>query len=635
MAWYVLTFELNHLAIVDEVSGEEPNREWGPLFSETDWSIQLTRADFSGVDVRLNNYCNAPRRGDSAMISTAIEPEESTVTSLRTVIIKAGSLSLEDKVIRKLKAKLEATLMGDTQVCDILDCQSMNLSQSACIFLPELQQPFLYHISEAAYLGLQKVISTCHSILWVTSEESNDPANHLIQGFARCIRDENKTLRFITASLDRSRGLDSMIDKIMLVYRSAISDSAENFEREFGEKDGVILINRVVEADNITRHVYSKTTVQPAEPRPIGQDLMRPLKLRIAAPGMLDTLEFKDDLRVGLPLLDDEVEIEIKASGLNFRDILITLGQVTGDYLGGECAGLVMKAGSSARVRPGDRVYGFVEGSFATVGRCKSSWICPIPEDLSFAAAAALPTIYCTAHYALSHWARMKPGETILIHSAAGGFGQAVIQLAKLYGAEIYVTVGSDEKRQFLFDTYNIPKDHMFSSRSSSFAKGIKRMTKDRGVDVVINSLAGEALRLSWECVAPFGRFIEVGKKDVYNYGTLPMYQFAKNVTFACIDLVHMLDEDADLVGTILRSIIEMLRLGKIACPKPLHVYKSTDIEEAFRYMQSGKNIGKTVVEFNADDIVPVRSSSFVTETQSNCSQIDCSKHAANVDVRP
>ena len=244
---------------------------------------------------------------------------------------------------------------------------------------------------------------------------------------------------------------------------------------------------------------------------------------------------------------------------------------------------------SSSRIRPGDRVVGFVEGSFATVGRGKSSKFCTIPENFSFPAAAALPTIYCTAYYSLSHCARIEPGETILIHSAAGRFGQAVIQPAKLYGAEIYVTVGNDEKRQFLFDTYNIPKDPMFSSRSDSFAKGVKRMTNNRGVDVVINSLVGEALRSSWECIAPFGRFIEVGKKDVHNYVTLPMYQFAKNVTFICVDLVHLLEEQAELASALLKEVMEMLRSGKISGPEPLHIYNASQVEEAFRYMQSGK----------------------------------------------
>ncbi len=586
--------------------GQESNRNWGPLLNEADWSTCLSNAGFSGVDFSLGNHRDAPQRGGSAIISTAIETDNTKLLSLSTVIITVGSSVFESEMAIKLKAKLDTTFSIESQICDILDCPSIDLSQSVCVFLPEVQQPFLHGISEVAYRSLQTVISKCNALLWITSQHSEDPTNQLVQGFARCIREENKNLRFVTASLDCFRGAAFMIDKILLICRGAIFNTSENYEREFVEKNGMLFTNRVVEADIINRHVYCKTTVQPPQPKSLSQHQMHPLKLSISAPGMLDSLEFRDDMRTSLPLLDDEVEIEIKASGLNFRDVLIALGQVTGDSLGGECAGIVTKAGSNTCFCPGERVVGFVEGSFATVGRCKSSKICRIPENLSFAAATALPTIYCTAHYSLSHWARMKPGETILIHSAAGGFGQAVIQLAKLCGAEIYVTVGSEEKRRFLFETYNIPRDHMFSSRSDSFAKGIKRMTRNRGVDVVINSLAGEALRSTWECIAPFGRFIEVGKKDIYNYGTLPMYQFARNVTFACVDLVHLLEEQPELVGTLLKDVMEMLQMGKIAGPEPLHVYQSSQIEEAFRYMQSGKHMGKIVVEFKADDILPV-----------------------------
>ena len=602
-------------AVIDKVLGEEGNRRWGPLLSETDWGTCLSMTGFSGVDFSLGNHRDAPQRGGSAIISTAIEAEETVISPLNAVIIKIGSSAFEDEMINKLTSKLKATFSVDSRICDVLECQSIDLRQRVCVFLHELQQPFLYGVSEAAFSGLQKIISSCHSLLWVTGQYTEDPAKQLVQGFARCVREENKSLRFITASLDTSRGVPSVVDKILLVYKSSVLDTSEIFEREFLEKNGILHTNRVVEADTLNQHVHSKTTVQPPEPKPLSQSLMQHLKLSIATPGMLDTLEFKDDLRKSIPLLDDEVELEIRASGLNFRDVLIALGQVTGDNLGGECAGIVTRVGSSTHLRPGDKVVGFVEGSFATFGRSKSSSICMMPENLSFAAAAALPTIYCTAHYSLSRWARMKPGETILIHSAAGGFGQAVIQLAKLYGAEIYVTVGSDEKRQFLFDNYNIPKDHMFSSRSNSFAKGVKRMTRNRGVDVVINSLAGEALRSSWECIAPFGRFIEVGKKDVYNYGILPMYQFAKNVMFACVDLVHLLEEEAELAGTLLMEVMEMLRLGKIAGPEPLNVFKASQVEEAFRYMQSGKSIGKIVVEFNDDDIVPVRPCPFVAKS--------------------
>lgn len=592
--------------IINGVLGEEDNRQCGPLLDKTDWSDCLTKAGFSGIDFSLDNHLDAPQRGGSALVSTAVGLTEATILSPDIAIITSGNPTLEVELASKLKANLDDTLLVRSRLHDILDCRSLDLNQSICIFLAEIEHPFLQGICEAAYHGLQKMISACQTLLWVTSHDTQDPSYQLVQGFARCIRQENKALRFITASLDTSRGPAAIADRIALILQKVVLDPAEYFERELIERNGILLINRVIEADAINQQVQFKTTTQPPKPEPFSRGRKHLLKLSIASPGMLDTLQFVDDLRNKASLSDDELEIEIKAAGLNFRDVLIAMGQVTGTNLGGECAGVVTRAGSNTRVRPGDRVVGFVEGSFAAIGRCKDSHLCTIPENLSFSAAAAMPTIFCTAQHALSHVARIKPGETILIHSAAGGFGQAVIQLAKLYGAEIYATVGGDEKRQFLINNYDIQNDHIFSSRSDTFARGIKRMTKSRGVDVVINSLTGEALRSSWECIAPFGRFIEVGKKDIYNYGTLPMYPFAKNVTFACVDLVHLLEEEAELAGTLLGEVMEMLRCGKIKIPQPLHIYEASQVEEAFRYMQSGKNMGKIVLEFNPDNIVPV-----------------------------
>lgn len=597
-----------HKELIKHIIGEEENRKWGPLLNEADWNNSLVKAGFSGIDFSLRNNDETPLLGSSAMFSTAVEIEKTAVRSTKCVIFTPATAVLEDELANQLCAMLNSIPSVQSRICSADDCNTAETSQSVCIFLFEVQRPFLHDISEAAYFFLQRLISSCQTLLWVTRENTEDPVNQLVQGFARCVREENRALRFITASLEHSKGTASMVESILRIFQNAILDASNSSEQEFVEKDGTLTVSRVIEAGSINQHIHQKTTVQSPKLRALGEGHLHPVKLGIAAPGMLDTLEFVDDLQAHLPLPDDEVEIEIKASGLNFRDVLIAMGQVTGTHLGGECAGIVTRTGAKCCVRPGDKVFGFLDGSFATSGRGKSSVICNVPENVTFATAAAMPTVYCTALHCLSHVARIKAGETILIHSAAGGFGQAVLQLAKTYRAEIFATVGSDEKRHFLLDTYNIPDDHIFSSRSDSFVEGIKRMTRNRGVDVIINSLAGEALRSSWECVAPFGRFIEVGKKDVYNYGTIPMYPFAKNVTFACVDLVHMLHEGTEVVGALLKDVMEMLQNGKVTAPQPLHIYKASQVEEAFRYMQSGKNMGKIVVEFNRDDIVPVRS---------------------------
>ena len=197
---------------------------------------------------------------------------------------------------------------------------------------------------------------------------------------------------------------------------------------------------------------------------------------------------------------------------------------------------------------------------------------------------------------------------TLLIHAAVGGVGQAAIQLAKLCGATIFVTVGSNEKKRLLQEVYGIPEDHISSSGNLSFAAGVRRVTHNRGVDVVLNSLAGESLRQSLECVAPLGRFIEIGKRDMYLHEDLPMSPFLRNISFASVDLRVVESRARPLMAELMKAVMALATSEpvKLHTPQPLHVFKYSEIERAFRFLQSGKSAGKIVVEVHEDDVVPV-----------------------------
>ncbi|KAL8853081.1 MAG: hypothetical protein Q9221_002112 [Calogaya cf. arnoldii] len=339
--------------------------------------------------------------------------------------------------------------------------------------------------------------------------------------------------------------------------------------------------------------------------------------LTIGVVGLLDSLHFREEAQESGPLPDNEIEILTKAVGMNFRDVLVALGQLPSSRFGNECAGIVTRVGPSAKSRfnVGDRVVSARSATFRTRNRCVATVAKLIRDHMDFATAAAIPIAFCTAEYCLSHWAHLRTGESILIHSAAGGFGQAVVQLAKLRKAEIFITVGTDEKRSLMTELYGIPEDHIFSSRNLQFAKGVRRMTQNRGVDVVINSLAGEGLRNSWECTALFGRFIEVGKKDIYtgtdsNLGGLPMAPFSKNVMFASVDLALIMDTDPHTMAGLMERVMSLAEVKEIFAPQPLRKYKASEIQTAFRYMQSGKQSGKLIVEFDHDDMITVAPSS-------------------------
>jgi zearalenone synthase (highly reducing iterative type I polyketide synthase) len=229
-----------------------------------------------------------------------------------------------------------------------------------------------------------------------------------------------------------------------------------------------------------------------------------------------------------------------------------------------------------------------------------------IPDSMSFEEAAAVPVVHTTAYYAFVSVAKLRRGQSVLIHAAAGGVGQAAIQLAKYLGLVIYVTVGTEDKRTLIIEQYNIPKDHIFNSRDASFVKGISRITGGRGVDCVLNSLSGELLRASWDCLAKFGTFIEIGLRDITNNMRLDMRPFRKSTSFTFINSHTLFEEDPAALGEMLNETFKLMEKGILRTPSPMVVYPIGQVVDAFRTMQQGKHRGKLVLSFPDDAQAPV-----------------------------
>ncbi|MFN2355855.1 MAG: type I polyketide synthase, partial [Desulfopila sp.] len=224
----------------------------------------------------------------------------------------------------------------------------------------------------------------------------------------------------------------------------------------------------------------------------------------------------------------------------------------------------------------------------------KATAISHIPQGISFEAAATIPSTFFTAYYALHHLARLQPGEKVLIHGAAGGVGIAAVQLAKWIGAEIYVTAGSDEKQDFL---RLLGVDNIFHSRSLSFADEILAQTDGKGVDVVLNSLAGEAINCNFRVLKPFGRFLELGKRDFYENTKVGLRPFRNNISYFGIDADQLMQCCPELTRSLFAEVMTLFNEG-VLHPLPYHVFEAEDIVDAFRYMQQARQIGKIVITY-------------------------------------
>jgi NADPH:quinone reductase-like Zn-dependent oxidoreductase/acyl carrier protein len=326
--------------------------------------------------------------------------------------------------------------------------------------------------------------------------------------------------------------------------------------------------------------------------------------LEIALPGQLKNLGWiRSPL---LPLGEDDVEIEVRAAGLNFRDVMYAMGQLgeealengfAGVTLGMELTGVVAAVGARVQLLvPGDRVLACSGASFGTRVVTRANYVHKMPLDWSFEAGATVPVAFLTAHYALNHLAHLKPGERVLIHGAAGGVGMAAIQLARDVGAEIFATAGSEAKRDIV---RMLGADHVLDSRTLDFAEEILARTGGRGIDVVLNSLAGEAMFRSLQILSPFGRFLELGKRDYYENSRFGMRPFRNNIAYFGIDLDQLMGEQPTFMRRMMDDLLKRFESGTLS-PLPFRAFSAVDAEAAFRCMQQSRQIGKIVLRMDS-----------------------------------
>ena len=297
-----------------------------------------------------------------------------------------------------------------------------------------------------------------------------------------------------------------------------------------------------------------------------------------------------------------EVEIAVAAVGLNFRDVMWNLGLLpeealedgyAGAQLGMECAGTISAVGPDIDgLAVGDRVLAFVSGGFASHVVAPAFAVTPLPAGLAFEAAATLPVAYLTAYYSLVHLAGLKRGETVLVHGGAGAVGLAALQVARHCGARLIATAGSDEKRALLRE---LGADVVLNSRTLAFADEVLAHTEGKGVDVVLNSLAGEAMIRSMDCLRPFGRFVELGKRDFYANTQLGLRPFRRNLTYFGVDIDQLLIEHRDLTRQLFGELVSLFAEG-VLTPLPHRIFDGERIGDAFRLMQRAGHIGKIVV---------------------------------------
>ncbi|KAI1374835.1 hypothetical protein F4677DRAFT_425067 [Hypoxylon crocopeplum] len=601
----------------------------------------LKNNGFTGIELALRNHrlsCDGSIRVFNLILSRAVviggdekgESEQSLLPTSAHVVIVVRSLGSQLHVSMAGRLEEEFLKPSGYSVTTVSfdDIRSSSTNAAAVIgeadvviSLLEAHEPLLPDLSPERFECLKVLVMvTRKRLLWLTATFSSvagpchekPPYHATMEGLFRSVRSEAAEKQIVTLTVGPGKAPDTdsigaYIGYLATVFRASFESLCP--EVEYTVHQGRILTGRLYREKALERWLThpadggAPTSVTaPWRQQP-------PVRLAIDTPGLLDTLYFSEDSAPPDELAPEEVEIEARAWGVAFRDVFVALGRLGDNDFGIDCAGVVTRVGSagSDTIQPGDRVAMCSLGGMRTFPRAHYKAVAKIGNAVDFETAASVVNPGMTAYYCLVEVARLGPGDRVLIHSGSGSTGQLAIWIAKMVGAEVFATVGLPDKKRLLMEQFGVPEDHIFSSRSTNFAQGIMRVTQGAGLDVVLNSLAGDALVASLDCVAPFGRFVEIGKADIMANSGLPMAALAKNISFCVVDLHHLARTNVNLLGRVMTKTMELVTKGHIQCPKPLHVYPPAEIEAAFRYMQSGKNTGRVVINLGPEDVIERR----------------------------
>ncbi|OJD33820.1 polyketide synthase [Diplodia corticola] len=602
--------------------GEEDGRHGGPIMTAAKWDGALKDSGFTGVEVHIRGDKDARDGSPTALIVSTRKDEQCTAARDK----KPGFCVLVDDSAgaKSLASALEQLLVARGERVSILTWPGSGVSASSvrdsyCICLVGLRPAIPFNVPAGTLAELKHLLVGAAAVCWVRQDTSSSAQHHP----PNTVLSEDAASNIITVDLDPTTAspaadassLHRLIDLLASRHSTTLATTPQQ-DTSYAIRNGFVQIPRLAAATALNDAVALASSRQSPDTTIQLSQTTDALKLAIKTPGQLDSLSFvhDDGPAFASPLPPGWIEIAVHAAGVNARDAATALsggGATTSLALG--CSGIVTRVNSSSNgtttitgtaIQPGDRVVCFAaaseSGGLSTRARLPAYLASPLPAAVGLDDAAGWAVPHAVAHHALVRVARLRPGETVLVHAAAGGVGQAAVALARGLGADVFVTAGSDAKRGVLVDACGVRADRVFGSRGDrAFARAVERATGGRGVDVVLNSLGGESRRLSWGCLAEFGRFLDIGDWD-----GLDVLPSLKNRSYFRIDLYELVKKESKVSKSIMDSVSKALDTGNVRTAKPLSVYGAGKIETVFRYMQTGEHMGQTVISMVTDDQV-------------------------------
>ncbi|KAI2821222.1 hypothetical protein CBS115989_2976 [Aspergillus niger] len=510
----------------------------------------------------------------------------------------------------KLASHLSKELDMPVQALTLRDIpHSPILPQTLVVSVLELHKSLLSDPTAEEYDAIKKVIEHAAHIFWISGSGVHngfDPTRSIFTGLARALIVEQPSTRIFSLEIDPATEMSVVSRDVCQILQQK-----NEVDYEYIRDGSQLLISRVVPDERLNREFRRRHNSIPM-PKPLAQ--VDNAYLLVPEPGQLNSARFVQ--RPSSPTLPaDHVLVKVACMGLNAKDVYVMAGRVStkNATCSSEFTGQIVELGADVQsFKVGDRVAVMHNGHFGTY-ETVPWWSCiRLEEHEDLVSMAGVLVVFFTAVYALEYRARLEPGESLLIHSAAGAVGIATIQLAQHLGVgDIYATVGNEEKKRYLVEHFGLRSENIFSSHDTRFAEKIKVQTRGRGVNVILNSLVGDLLHESWDCLADWGRFVEIGKRDILDCGKLNMSTFARGTTFTSFDL-NMLNEldtpeaARQLKRTILARLLQLVRAGHVQPVQPLAVFPVSELSAACNHFNNAKRMGKIVISFeDQTQIVP------------------------------
>ncbi|KAL9084936.1 MAG: hypothetical protein Q9159_004980 [Coniocarpon cinnabarinum] len=561
----LVVMETTHSALAPELLCRTLTGRWDQetFFLDTaQWNTVLQKSGFSGVDVSLPDA----RRLEAPAIATRRPPE------VYIVFRDNHPPLLAESITAKLRKEGQYAMLTDLLLSHEIPSNSLVIS------MVDVNGSTMTCRDDNHFKALQGLLLQASGVVWVASDLRSPADSAIMKGLLRSIAVENVLSKYCFVEIDQNhftsqaRAAELILARLDDLQASVASGVA--LEAESVLRDGSFYVERLLPEESLNeefrlryRHedVVQESTVG-------GQG---PFMACYGQPGVLSSLYFRSDPEFDEALDDSCIDIKTEAIGLN------------------------MKVGPAVKsLQVGDRVFGMIPGNMGNFLRSPASLVAKIPARLSAEEAASMPVVYLTAIYALSHLAHLGKGDSVLIQSATGGLGMAALQLSQHLGAEVFATVGNDDKREILIEEFGIPASHIFNSRKLDAVDDIMKMTKRKGVDVILSAAGGDLMHEMWRCIAPLGRFIDVGRTDVLGGGRLGLEVFKRNATFSSFDMGLIYRQKPFLIERLMTEMNKLIRQGSINPIKHLTCFDISRLESAMSSFSKGQHTGKFVITF-------------------------------------